>query len=101
MNEEELLAANALFVQGGMAPYWSVIMVLSTFLNQQAAKLFQQHRQHLTGNYGLNSAFEKDHRLLRTKAYWQSISLYCATYIISQLVYCIDIYRKEYVIFNY
>jgi hypothetical protein len=55
MNEEELLAASTLFVQSG------ALLVLSTFLNQQAAKLFQQHRQHLIGNYDLNSAFEKAH----------------------------------------
>ena len=28
-------------------------------VHQQAAKLFQQHCRHRTGNYDLNSAFEK------------------------------------------
>jgi hypothetical protein len=36
-------------------------------VHQQAAKLFQQHWQHLKGNYDLNSAFEKADRLLEQK----------------------------------
>ncbi len=62
-----------------VAPYWSIIMVLSTFCNcpmlsqpksavhQQAGKLFQQHWRHLKGNYDLNSAFENADRLLEQK----------------------------------
>jgi hypothetical protein len=34
---------------------------------QQAAKIFQQHWRHLTGNYDLNSAFENVNRLLKQK----------------------------------
>ncbi len=54
-------------------------------VHQQGAKLFQQHWRHLKGNYDLNFAFEKG-QTTGTKAYRQLVSLYCATYIISQLV---------------
>jgi hypothetical protein len=37
---------------------------LKSAVLQQAAKLVQQHWQHLKGNYDLSSAFEKDDRLL-------------------------------------
>ena len=40
---------------------------LKSALLQQAAKLVQQHWQHLKGNYELNSAFEKADRLLEQK----------------------------------
>jgi hypothetical protein len=40
-----------------VAPYWSVIMVLSTFANVAAPQ----------GNYDLNSAFENADRLLEQK----------------------------------
>jgi hypothetical protein len=62
-----------------VAPYWSVIMVLSIFLllsnvnqpksavHQQPAKLFQQHWRHLKGNYDLNSTFENADRIIEQK----------------------------------
>ncbi len=62
-----------------VAPYWSVMMVLSTFCNcpmssqpkfavhQQPAKLFQQQWRHLKENYVLNSAIENADRLLEQK----------------------------------
>ena len=36
-------------------------------VHQQAAKLFQQHRRRLKGNYDLNSTFDKADRLLEQK----------------------------------
>ncbi len=94
MINEELLAASALLVQSGAAPYWSVLisswrkvcklycLVGSTpagtcncpmlsqpksAVLQQAAKLFQQHWRYLKGNYELNLAFENADRLLEQK----------------------------------
>jgi hypothetical protein len=56
-------------------------------VQQQAAKLFQQHLRHLKGNYYLNSTFEKGRQITGTKAYRQSISLFCATNSISQRMF--------------
>jgi hypothetical protein len=36
-------------------------------VNQQAAKLFQQHWRHLKGNYDLKSVFEMTDKLLEQK----------------------------------
>ncbi len=97
---EELLAASV-----KVAPYWSVIMVLSTFLqlsmlsqpksaaHQQAAKLLLQYWRPFKRNYDLNSAFENADRLLE-QAYRQPVSLYCATNIIKPT--CVRISWKKY-----
>ncbi len=91
-----------------VAPYWSVLMLISWWRKvcklrclagskpagtcncpmlsqpkstvlQHAAKLFQQHWQHLRGNSELNSAFEKVDRLSEQND--------CANNIISQLMF--------------
>jgi hypothetical protein len=40
---------------------------LRSAVHQQPAKLFQQHRRHLKGNYDLNSTFENTDKLLKQK----------------------------------
>jgi hypothetical protein len=49
----------------------------------------EQHWRHLEGNYylNLNSTFENGRQITGTKAYRKSVSLYCATNIISQLMF--------------
>jgi hypothetical protein len=75
---EELLATSVLFVQSGallVSHKWfykqfSNCPMLSqpkSAVHQQPAKLFQQHRRHLKGNYDLNSAFENADRFLGQK----------------------------------
>jgi hypothetical protein len=102
---EELLAAivSYLYLSGallvshnGFINFFCNCKMLSqpkSAVHQQTAKLFQQHRRHIKGNYDLNSAFENTDGL-RTKAYRQSVSLYCASNIIKPT--CVGIYRKKY-----
>ncbi len=71
MMNEELLAASAVLVQGGVrfancyaACVWPavrncpILRQPKSAVHKQVAKLFQQHWRHLKGNYELNFAFE-------------------------------------------
>jgi hypothetical protein len=83
---EELPAASVWQLAGGTPTGTCNCPMFSqpkSAMQQQAAKLFQQHWRHLKENY-LNSTFEKGRQITGTKA---SVSLYCATNIISQLMF--------------
>jgi hypothetical protein len=93
---EELFAASVLFVQSGTLINQSQ-MVLSTVLPSLQCTSRPPSYFNNTGGTSkgiMTTILPLSREITRTKAYQQSVSLYCATNIIKPI--CVGIYRKKY-----